>query len=702
MLRRQFVVKYETPELMEYYYSLGVMDILWSSQLQLTPHKVVKFSNIAQTIQWSNNRGHLWVPPSLSDPRPDAGVLRSSHEAMKKHLPLLRNLKFNMILEFLDKHGRTDWSREKMNSNLPVTIPIRVRAGGNDHSYACLPGERAPWTFLRDPTRVTISDALLKYGGGQVRLEFGKLLDFIQNVLDDILPYKVCEDPFIYETFTRKFLEPFGCKTCRFPCFDSGVSDMCIPQENESNSDDKETDDHKSPGVRHRDIKNGQNARNDVSVTFSRFFQAKKISDVARTQLEKDQVEDIEDVIDDLLQFLLKGEEDIERLKRFFLILYTRRAHETFKLNERMAEGLKNKLRQFRSMIDKAYKPFSGSFLCPHKIDLSDSRPFQELVITQDKPELTVQASKVPANYCREVKCSSAITVACRSKERLADLGAPKTKLLEIILPILFMGSFAKLFFICEEFVSKLDVAAKDTNLTVLLLATIKDKFGKWSGGPDHRGHPISLDLIAIYSDDEVHAKALLAMKTFAHKMENNSKMTILEYKILLDDTVASIPGVGLFYGQNLGLYLALCGYITKNLHNSFLCFPVEGYGSSQAIEKENAAIAAEVEALAKEDSATVKGPLLDLMRDFGFKADPNGFKKTVRIISVFTGLESRPYWVECIFCDCIGPSSTSDWLFKGQSMFWIFKTENEFGETVFVAREKMANSLFYVDVVSK
>jgi hypothetical protein len=46
MLRRQFVVKYETPELMEYYYSLGVMDILWSSQLQLTPHKVVKFSNI--------------------------------------------------------------------------------------------------------------------------------------------------------------------------------------------------------------------------------------------------------------------------------------------------------------------------------------------------------------------------------------------------------------------------------------------------------------------------------------------------------------------------------------------------------------------------------------------------------------------------------------------------------------------------------
>ena len=120
--------------------------------------------------------------------------------------------------------------------------------------------------------------------------------------------------------------------------------------------------------------------------------------------------------------------------------------------------------------------------------------------------------------------------------------------------------------------------------------------------------------------------------------------MTILEYKVLLQDTVASLPGVDLFYGQNLGLYLALCGYITKKLHNSFLCFPVEGYGSSQVIEKENSAIAAEVEALAEVDYATFKGPLLDLMRDFGFKADPNGFKKPVRIISVFTGLESRPY----------------------------------------------------------
>jgi hypothetical protein len=146
------VHSYETLELIEIYYFLGVMDILWSSQLQLTPHKVVKFSNTKQNIQGSNNRGHLWVLPSLSDPRPDVGVLWSSHKAMKKHLPLLQYLKFNIILKFLDKHGRTDWSQEKMGSNLPVTIPVRIRAGGNDHSYACLPGEREAWTFLRDPT----------------------------------------------------------------------------------------------------------------------------------------------------------------------------------------------------------------------------------------------------------------------------------------------------------------------------------------------------------------------------------------------------------------------------------------------------------------------------------------------------------------------------------------------------------------------
>jgi hypothetical protein len=80
------------------------------------------------------------------------------------------------------------------------------------------------------------------------------------------------------------------------------------------------------------------------------------------------------------------------------------------------------------------------------------------------------------------------------------ELNWKKNKRKTFLLPILSMGFFAKQFFICEEFVSKLDVATKDTNLTVLLLATIKDKFGKWSGGPDHQGHPTYLDLLTIFT----------------------------------------------------------------------------------------------------------------------------------------------------------------------------------------------------------
>ena len=77
------------------------------------------------------------------------------------------------------------------------------------------------------------------------------------------MPTKICDDAFIYETFSRPFLAKFGCKTCRFPCFDMGVADM----ESTSEEEDKE-----SPSVWHRDDNNGQEEGNATSVTFSRFF----------------------------------------------------------------------------------------------------------------------------------------------------------------------------------------------------------------------------------------------------------------------------------------------------------------------------------------------------------------------------------------------------------------------------------------------
>jgi hypothetical protein len=42
------------------------------------------------------------------------------------------------------------------------------------------------------------------------------------------------------------------------------------------------------------------------------------------------------------------------------------------------------------------------------------------------------------------------------------------------------------------------------------------------------------------------------------------------------------------------------------------------------------------------------KGPMVDRMKEIGFKADPANLSKTVRIVSSFVGIEPRPYWVEC------------------------------------------------------
>jgi hypothetical protein len=186
-------------------------------------------------------------------------------------------------------------------------------------------------------------------------LEIGKLLDFVQNVLDDILPIRILDDDFIYETFSRPFLDQFGCTTCRFPCFDMGVADV-----EGSVNDNREHEE--SPSIRHCDNNNGRARGNNISATFSRFFRAKRISDVAKTELEKDGKcqEEISKAIEDILNFFFDGASgmDSERLKRFFLILYTRRAHENFKDHEKVAESLKNKLRQLRDAVNEACAPW--------------------------------------------------------------------------------------------------------------------------------------------------------------------------------------------------------------------------------------------------------------------------------------------------------------------------------------------------------
>jgi hypothetical protein len=267
--------------------------------------------------------------------------------------------------------------------------------------------------------------------------------------------------------------------------------------------------------------------------------------------------------------------------------------------------------------------------------------------------------------------------------------------MLDLVLVMLYLGSFAKFYYVMEDFLEGLTASNCHGNLTVRYLELMKEKFGTWVGGPDHRGRPTSVDVIAVYSNEEAHQVAIDSLKTFAVALES-SDMALLQFKEVLVKMVASLPGIDLFYGQNLGLYLALCGYLKKNIQNAFLCFPIDNLGSARTIEEENNTLQAELQELL---SSEFEGPMADQMVEFGFRSDIPSFLKTVRIIAGFCGIESRACWVECFFCDCIGPSKTYDWIFKGQSLFWLFREKDEYGGTVFVAREKKANSAFYIDV---
>jgi hypothetical protein len=94
---------------------------------------------------------------------------------------------------------------------------------------------------------------------------------------------------------------------------------------------------------------------------------------------------------------------------------------------------------------------------------------------------------------------------------------------------MLYFGSFAKFYFVGKQLISEMHVESLTNNLTVAVLQKIKDKFGTWSEGPDHRGHSTSLNLIAIYSDMETPKKAIKAIQDFCDYLERKPKMDLVQ-----------------------------------------------------------------------------------------------------------------------------------------------------------------------------
>jgi hypothetical protein len=208
--------------------------------------------------------------------------------------------------------------------------PIRVRAGGNDRFPYTLPGERGTmWTFLKGPTRVTISDApILK------NTVMGKCVWSLKSsTLFKCTGWHPTLQSMRRSFHLRDFysvLEPFGCKACRFP-LRFRIADMCIPQMSRTVMTKKQMiTKSRCSSSWHKEWTTKRPQR--VGVTFSAFFGPKNIG--CRKELNWKRPSGRHRRRDRWSTTI-----PLERRKRywtaqaifFFLILYLIYAHETFR-----------------------------------------------------------------------------------------------------------------------------------------------------------------------------------------------------------------------------------------------------------------------------------------------------------------------------------------------------------------------------------
>jgi hypothetical protein len=174
--------------------------------------------------------------------------------------------------------------------------------------------------------------------------------------------------------------------------------------------------------------------------------------------------------------------------------------------------------------------------------------------------------------------------------------------------------------------------------------------------------------------------------------------LSLVNFASAVGIMVQSLPGVGIHFGMNLGLYAGLTGLMKSNLHNCFLSFPIAGQGSANTLKEQNEIFQSELDNLEGADGAVVAR-----MKEVGLKSDLKGYHQTVRLITSFCDLQPRECWVECLCCDGIGPNQdNSDCIFPGQALFWLFPLtprQDKIHEMKFVARRKQWGSQLWTDV---
>jgi hypothetical protein len=526
--------------------------------------------------------------------------------------------------------------------------------------------------------------------------EIGKLMDFQATVMNEKFRQTgnppVLDDPFIFSVFTQPFVSLFGSIENRFPAWSMALMDA---------EDETTALQERKVKMSHCDHDNGTEPGNDISATLSLFFVSKKIYDsLIEDGFEKEEAQRRS-------QILLHGREDKERLKRFFLVFFTRKAHEHFKNNEQFGEFLKAKLRSFRDRLNIGYQRFGGSFAKPQDMWFCDEGgvPFDSEVVNGIEHKFY----KIPISYAREIDCSPGMTVLYRINCLVKAAGLPNSrmKMLEPYVVALLCGAWMKFYHAGMKFVSKLEAtpALLTTNLACGLLDEMNEMYDNWRGGANHRGRTTSVDLHAYYSKQANIEAAVCAMDDFLLQIEKRRVLHLLDYHGLLKSLVENLHGVGLFFGGNFGLYCGLTGLVSRNLHNCFLSFPLPNQGSEATLITHDEQLKNEVAMLTSVDTdcPILQGSVMDQVRQLRLDPSLAGYTKTTRLISSFAGLEPRMCWVECLCCDGIGPNANKhSYVFNKQSMFW-FATlngrQNNIQDMRFQPQIKLWGSQLWCDV---
>jgi hypothetical protein len=690
---RNYVLEYLSVDRVKCTFELGKLDHIHHTHLEQVPHLL---SNSSKRLEDSEIRdkkkrgGLLFVPRDESHVIYDYGIFRFDDPIMKKHRDRLRDVDFDLILRFLCKHGFIDRKRDKWKTGGGYAIqPLRVSVGSADHNFEHRHSEKerrnTVWNFLRDLPRNDCGVSLMTTFDVNLPKEIGKLMDFEALLLRDKFESintpmdGVLQDGFIYSVFTEPFINLFSCTECRFPSFDLTVMDAedLLPDE---------------IGKYHTDGGNGILSGNDISATLSLFFRSKKILD----SLVEDGLSLKEAT--EKAKLLLRGEPDVERLKRLYMIFFTRRAHEHFRDNEAMAENFKTLLRTFRDKLDRDYKTFGGSFGRPQDISFPDT---PQLSLSMEPINGFEWACyKMSPSYAREIYCAGGMTVLYGANVILADYGKARRKMLELYVVALSMGSWFKFYYSGMELLVTMKDHIDD-NLIVLLLQGMEAKFGSWNGGPQHRGRATNVDLLLHYKDPANVEAAVTAMEHFLVVLETKPTLELEEFKTELTAMVSSLLGVGEHYGMNLGLYAGLTGLLSANLHNCFLTYPIAGQGSANTLQAQDDILQAELDVLRSKEG--ISGEVVDRIKEIGLRADLKGYHKTVRLVSSFCGIEQRYCWVENICCDGIGPNQTKfDYAFPGQSMFWFHLVDgrkDDIRRMTFIVHRKQWGSQIWTDV---